>query len=65
LSPIKVGNHVLKNRIIAGMGEPYNARGPEEYPNDAVITHYANKAKSGASIVCIDEYLQRPYGRHI
>jgi 2,4-dienoyl-CoA reductase-like NADH-dependent reductase (Old Yellow Enzyme family)/thioredoxin reductase len=65
LSPVKVGNHVLKNRLIAGMGEPYSSRGPEEFPPDGIISHYINKAKTGAGLICIDEYLQRPYDRHI
>jgi 2,4-dienoyl-CoA reductase-like NADH-dependent reductase (Old Yellow Enzyme family)/thioredoxin reductase len=65
LTPIKVGNHVFKNRLIAGMGEPYSSRGPEEYPPSGIIAHYINKAKTGASLICIDEYLQRPYDRHI
>jgi 2,4-dienoyl-CoA reductase-like NADH-dependent reductase (Old Yellow Enzyme family)/NADPH-dependent 2,4-dienoyl-CoA reductase/sulfur reductase-like enzyme len=51
LSPIKVGNVVFKNRLIAAPGFPYLTQGPEPYPSDSVITHYANKAKNGAALV--------------
>ncbi|MGI5970245.1 MAG: FAD-dependent oxidoreductase [Oscillospiraceae bacterium] len=65
LAPYKLGSHLLKNRLIAAMGEPYNTHGPEEFPPDGLIAHYINKAKNGAALICIDEYLQRPYNRHI
>lgn len=66
LSPYKLPNGVvLKNRLIAGMSSPYNLKGPEEFICDAVVQSYINKAKSGAGMVCIDDYLQRPYSRHI
>lgn len=51
LSPLKVGGHVLKNRMEASNSLPHFLQGPEPYPADSVITHYANKAKSGAAIV--------------
>ena len=51
LSPFKIGNHVFKNRMIAAPGFPYLTQGPEPYPSDSVITHYANKAKSGAALI--------------
>lgn len=51
LSPFKLGNVVIKNRMIAASSAPYCAQGPEPYPSDAMITHYANKAKNGAALV--------------
>jgi 2,4-dienoyl-CoA reductase-like NADH-dependent reductase (Old Yellow Enzyme family)/thioredoxin reductase len=51
LSPLKVGNVVFKNRLIASPGCPYLSQGPEPYPSDGIITHYANKAKNGAALV--------------
>jgi 2,4-dienoyl-CoA reductase-like NADH-dependent reductase (Old Yellow Enzyme family)/NADPH-dependent 2,4-dienoyl-CoA reductase/sulfur reductase-like enzyme len=51
LSPIKVGNIVFKNRLIASPSKPHFVQGPETYPADGVITHYANKAKNGAALV--------------
>ncbi len=51
LSPIKVGNVVFKNRLIASPSKPHFIQGPEPYPADSVITHFANKAKNGATVV--------------
>jgi len=53
LSPIKIGNIVFKNRLIASASKPYFIQGTEPYPTDRVITHYANKAKNGAAIVTV------------
>ena len=53
LSPIKVGNVVFKNRLIASPGNPYLSQGPEHYPSDSIITHYGNKAKNGAALVIV------------
>ena len=61
LSPFKVGNHVLKNRMIATMSVPNLVQGPEPYPNDGIITHYANKARSGAAIVVIGDVDPFPF----
>jgi 2,4-dienoyl-CoA reductase-like NADH-dependent reductase (Old Yellow Enzyme family)/thioredoxin reductase len=51
LSPFQIGNVVFKNRMIAASSSPYCSQGPEPFPNDAIITHYANKAKNGAALV--------------
>lgn len=51
LSPIKVGNVVLRNRLIATPSNPHFVQGPEKWPTEALITHYGNKAKAGAAIV--------------
>lgn len=51
LSPIKVGNVVLRNRIIATPCGPAFIQGPESWPTEGFITHYANKAKGGAAVV--------------
>lgn len=51
LSPLEVGGYVLKNRMSSANSLPHFLQGPEPYPADPVITHYANRAKSGAAIV--------------
>ena len=51
LSPLVVRGHVLKNRLEVSNSLPHFLQGPETYPADSVITHYANKAKAGAAIV--------------
>ena len=51
LSPIKIGNVVLRNRMHAAPGRPHFAQGPEPWPTDNIIAHWANKAKAGAAVV--------------
>lgn len=51
LSPIEIGNVVLRNLIIATAGSPRFIQGPETFPTEGYITHYANKAKNGAAVV--------------
>lgn len=53
MSPIKVGNMVLKNRLISTTSMPHFLQGPESYPSQAIINHCANRAKNGAAIVTI------------
>ena len=51
LSPVKVGNVIFKNRLVAAPSFPYLSQGPEPYPSECIMDHYANKAKSGAALV--------------
>lgn len=52
LSPLKVGTRVVKNRMTAANYKKHFIQGPEEYPTENVITHFVNKARNGAAIVC-------------
>jgi 2,4-dienoyl-CoA reductase-like NADH-dependent reductase (Old Yellow Enzyme family)/thioredoxin reductase len=51
LSPIKIGNTILRNRMTALPSKPHFVQGPELYPAEGLITHWANKAKNGAALV--------------
>lgn len=51
LSPVRVGNRVLKNRMLSANSMPHFLQGPEPYPSMAVIEHFASRAKNGAAIV--------------
>lgn len=51
LSPLVVRGHIIKNRLESSNSLPHFLQGPEPFPADSVITHYANRAKSGAAIV--------------
>jgi len=53
LSPIKIGNVVLKNRMMATRSLPSHLQGPETYPNDQVASHLAGVARDGAAIVTV------------
>lgn len=51
LSPFQVGNVVFRNRMFTAPMGLHALQGGELYPTDAIITHYANKAKGGAAVV--------------
>jgi 2,4-dienoyl-CoA reductase-like NADH-dependent reductase (Old Yellow Enzyme family)/thioredoxin reductase len=51
LSPIKIGNVVLKNRMYFTNAVPHNLQGPENFPAEPSRFYAANLAKNGAAIV--------------
>lgn len=51
LSPFRAGNVVFRNRIFTAPMGLHALQGGELYPTEAIITHYANKAKGGAAVV--------------
>lgn len=53
LSPIKINNVVLRNRLICTASNPHFVQSTEKWPTEALITHYANKAKAGAAVVTV------------
>ena len=56
LSPICVGNTVLKNRIFSSSASPHFIAGAESSPEDGYLTHYVNLAKNGAAVVIVDDW---------
>lgn len=58
LSPIQVGSKILKNRMICPPSAPGTIQGPQNYPTETLIQHYADRARNGAAIVtCSGHYL--------
>ncbi len=55
LSPMKVGNHILKNRIIGSASGAHLLQGTDPSPTQAIMIHHANTARAGASIVIISQ----------
>jgi 2,4-dienoyl-CoA reductase-like NADH-dependent reductase (Old Yellow Enzyme family) len=53
MSPLKVRNFILKNRMAAANSLPHFLQGPETYPADSVMAHYENKAKGAAVTTCM------------
>lgn len=51
LSPIKIRNFTLKNRMVSTNSQPHFHQGPEEYPADSTFAHFIARARNGASIV--------------
>jgi 2,4-dienoyl-CoA reductase-like NADH-dependent reductase (Old Yellow Enzyme family)/thioredoxin reductase len=50
LSPLKIRNKVLKNRMLVARGIPHFMQGPENYPPDTVRAYYAKLAQNGAIV---------------
>jgi 2,4-dienoyl-CoA reductase-like NADH-dependent reductase (Old Yellow Enzyme family)/thioredoxin reductase len=59
LSPLRIRNVVLKNRIMHTQSPPHSMQGPENFPADAFRNHYSNMAKN-AAIVSLDDHFS-PY----
>jgi 2,4-dienoyl-CoA reductase-like NADH-dependent reductase (Old Yellow Enzyme family)/thioredoxin reductase len=55
LSPLRIRNVVLKNRIMHTQSPPHCMQGPENFPVDAYRNHYSNMAKN-AAIVTLDTH---------
>lgn len=56
LSPLKVGNVVLKSRLLSANALPHFLQGPELYPSDAVVDYLVGLAKNGAAVVTIGDW---------
>lgn len=52
LSPLKIGNVVLKNRMMHTRSLPHFLQGPEFFPSEQVISHYASVARTAAVVTC-------------
>lgn len=53
LSPIIIGDNILKNRMFASKAFPHFLQGPETFPTETVIAYYANLARNGAAVVTV------------
>jgi len=51
LTPIRVGSHLIKNRLVAAPAKPFMLQGTERYPSEPIIDHYASKARNGAGLI--------------
>lgn len=51
LSPLRIGNVILKNRLFSTKSQPHFLQGPEPFPTESAIAYYAGIAKNGAAVV--------------
>lgn len=51
MSPLKIGNVILKSRLLSANALPHFLQGPENFPADPIMTYLANIAKNGAAVV--------------
>ncbi len=56
LSPLKVGDLLLKNRMIASVSLPHFLQGNEPWPSDAIIEHVTGLARNGAAVVTFSDW---------
>ncbi len=59
LSPIKIGNMVLRNRMLSSASTPHFLQGTEKEPTEKVISHFAGRAKNGAALVTINHLFEK------
>ncbi len=62
LSPLRIRDRVLKNRILHTVAPTYFMQGPENFPSELYRNHYSNMAKN-AGIVTINTHYQPPANR--
>ena len=53
MAPIRVGKHILKNRIIVAPSTLHSASNGEPYPNEEAMAFFEERAKSGAGMVTV------------
>ena len=53
LSPIKIGDTVIKNRTMYPNASPHFLQGPETYPADSFTTFMGGLARNGAAIITL------------
>jgi len=56
LSPLIIGNIVLKSRLLSSNALPHFLQGPELYPADPIVIYLSNIAKNGAAIVTFGDW---------
>ena len=54
LSPLKINGMVVRNRMGSSASTPHFLQGRENYVTEKFITHFANRARNGASIIHIN-----------
>jgi NADPH-dependent 2,4-dienoyl-CoA reductase/sulfur reductase-like enzyme len=53
MSPLKIGNVVLKNRMLCPQSTPHFLQGPENFPSEIMRDYYVALAKNGAGIISV------------
>ena len=56
LSPICIGDTVIKNRTMYPNASPHFLQGPETYPADSYMTFMRELARNGAAIITLSEW---------
>jgi thioredoxin reductase len=59
LSPLRIRNVVLKNRIIQTRSTPHQLQGPENYPNEETRSFYSEAARNAAIVSLHPRFLEQ------
>lgn len=59
LSPVRLGGHILKNRLVSSNSLPHFLMGSEPFPGEQVIHHMTSLAKNGAAIVTLGDWTNK------
>ena len=54
LSPIRVGSHLLKNRMVSTPSGMHMNRGSEPFPTQTLFAYYEGKARNGAAVSVVN-----------
>ncbi|MBP1608285.1 MAG: FAD-dependent oxidoreductase [Acidobacteria bacterium] len=60
LSPLRIRNRVLKNRIMHTQSPIYFMQGPENFPTESYRNHYSNMAKNAAIVSMSSQFGKYP-----
>ena len=58
LTPIRIRNTILRNRMMSSASTPHFLQGTEPHPTEKIISHFARRARSGAASVTINHFHQ-------
>ena len=58
LTPLKVRGTILRSRMMSSASTPHFLQGTEPYPTEKIITHFAQRAKSGAAAISANHFHQ-------
>ncbi|MCD8046040.1 MAG: FAD-dependent oxidoreductase [Clostridiales bacterium] len=56
LSPVRIGDTLVKNRMVTPNASPHFLQGPEEYPAESYIAFFSSLARNGAGMVTLAEW---------
>ena len=62
LSPIRIGNHLIKNRVITGPTAIHSGTNGESFPTEEIMRTFEDRAKAGAGIVTVTGVATGPAG---
>ena len=54
LSPVKIGNRVLKNRMVSTPSGMHLNRGNEDFPTETLFAAYEGQARNGAAMMTVN-----------